>query len=136
MRPGDAAHDPLVEAAKPFQLQQLRPCQIENEGGDAEAHHLGQREHPDGAEPVAVRQHPQTEDFQRQQQQDRHDKDHERRRRRQALDPGRKPRLDRAQGNARHGPSDDRREVVPQPRLEQEDEGEQNPERAEKAAHI
>ena len=56
-------------------------------------------------------------------------------RRRQVLDPGRDPRLDGAQRNACDDPGNDRREMAPQPRLEQENKGEQDQERAKQSAH-
>ena len=82
-----------------------------------------------------MRQHPQAEKLERQEQEHRHDEDDQRGGGRQALDPGREPRLDGAQRNARNDPGNDRGEMVPQPRLEQEDEGQQDQERAKQAAH-
>jgi hypothetical protein len=63
------------------------------------------------------------------------DKGRERGPRRQTFDPGREPLLDRVERKPRHDPRHDRRKTIPQPRLEQKDEGEQDPERAEKTAH-
>ena len=79
VRPFQPHQHVLVEPAEPGELQQLRPRQLEDEGGDAHAHHLGERERRHGAEPEAARQQPQAEEFQRQQQDHRH-QEHEQRR--------------------------------------------------------
>ena len=47
----------------------------------------------------------------------------------------REPGLERAQRNARDDPRDDRLEMAPQPCFDQEDDGEQDQQRAEQAAH-
>jgi hypothetical protein len=51
-------HHVVVEPAEPGQLQELRPRHLEDEGRDAHADHLGERQRRHGAEPEAVRQHP------------------------------------------------------------------------------
>ena len=48
---------------------------------------------------------------------------------------GAEARLDGAQRDVCDDPGDDRGEMVPKPRLEQEDEGQQDQERAKQAAH-
>ena len=95
-----------------------------------DADHLRECKHAERAQPGAVRQHPQSEKLERQQQQYRHDEDDERGRRRQAIDQGPEARLDGAQRDVRDDPGDDRGEMAPKPRLEQEDEGQQDQERA------
>ena len=82
-----------------------------------------------------MRQHPQAEEFQRQQQRDRHEKDEQRRIGRQMLDRGGDAGLQLRPGDAVDDPRDERAQMLPQPRLEQEDEGEQDPERAGYGAH-
>ncbi len=135
VRPFEPDQHVLVEPAKPPQLQEFRPRQLEDEGGDAHAHHLGKTERSHGAEPEAARQQPQADQLDRKQQHDRNQKHQQRRQRRQPLDAGRDARLERIPGNPGDEPGDDRLQPLPQPRLEQEDEREQDPQRAKQAAH-
>jgi hypothetical protein len=113
VRPSEPCDHALVEPPEPFQLQQLRPRQVEDERRHAETHHLGEREHAE---------HPETEKFQRKQEHHRHDEHDQGRGRRQVLDPD----LDLAQWDVGDYPPDYRRKVLPQSRLKQEDEGEQD----------
>ena len=55
--------------------------------------------------------------------------------RRQAIDQGPEPRLDGAQRDVFDDPGNDRGEMAPKPRLEQENEGQQDQEWAKQAAH-
>src|SRR6185295_3315175 len=55
--------------------------------------------------------------------------------RRQAFDEGRELLLQPPPRNKIDDRPDERRQMAPQPRLEQEDEGEEDPERFERAAH-
>ena len=96
---------------------------------------LGEGQHAQCAEPVFMRQHPQTQELERQQQQHRDAKHDKRGERWQILDPSRDHELDCAQRQPHNKPRDHRRQVLPQPGLEQEDERDQDQERAEHAAH-
>jgi hypothetical protein len=91
--------------------------------------------HAERAQPGAVRQHPQSQKLEREEEQHRDDEDHERGSRRQAIDQGAEPRLHGAQRDVCDDPGNDRGEMAPKPRLEEENEGQQDQERAKQAAH-
>ena len=79
---------------------------------------------------MLVRQQPQAEQLERKQQHDRDEKHEQRRGGGSCSMPAARRALNAPQRNARDEPADDRLEMLPQPRLEQEDEREQDPERA------
>src|SRR5438105_2376421 len=136
VRPVEAAHHQRVEPREPGELHQLRPRELEHEGGHAEAGELGHNQHANPGEPMAAVQQPDRRDLDRQQDGDRHQEHDQRRGRRQRLDGGRGSRLDGLQREERDEDGDDRREPCPQPRLEQEQEGEDHPEDADDSAHF
>src|SRR5215470_8905187 len=135
MGPGEPHDHVIVEPAEPGKLKQLGPGQIEDEGHDPEAHHLGEEEHGHGSQPESMRQHPEPDDLERQQNDHRDQEHQERRIGRQPLDRSRNVGLECRPRDARNHPADNRRKTSPQPRLEQKYEREQNEERVEQSAH-
>src|SRR3954451_12190225 len=82
-----------------------------------------------------MRQELDFKEFERQQQDERHDEDDQRCRRRQSFDPEREPALDGIERQPRHSPRHHRRELFPQPSLEQEDDDEQDKKRTQQPAY-
>ena len=67
---------------------------LEDEGSDAHADQLGERQHSERAKPVAMAQHPEPEQLQREQHNRGNDEHEQRGVRRQVLDGGRDARLE------------------------------------------
>ena len=125
VRPVEPRQHVLVEPAEPGQLQQLGLGHLEHEGGDGDADELGQHQDDAGGDPLLVRQQPEAEQLERKQHAKRHDEHDQRGGRRQLANGAGEPGLDRPQRDARDDPGDDRLEMVPQPRLDQEDDRKQ-----------
>jgi hypothetical protein len=74
---------------------------------------------------------PDFEELERKQNDKWDDEDQERGRRRQTFDPDCEPPLERVDRKPRDDPRHDRRKMIPQPRLQQKDKREQDPERTQ-----
>ena len=86
VRPAAQPDEPVVHAAEPRHLQQLVARDVEHEGGDAEAEQLGEDQHDDGRQPLALGEQIDFEEFQRQQDDEGNDEDDQRRPGRQVFD--------------------------------------------------
>ena len=131
MRPGEPAHHDLVEPAEPGHLHQLRLRHLEDERRDAEADQLGERSPPGSPRASGGVTSSQTS---------RNFSGSSRMNGTMNTTSvaiggsraivGCEPRLHWCQRNAGDDPRDDRLRDAPQPRLEQEDEREQDQKRA------
>jgi len=125
----------LIEPAKPGHLKQLRPGHVEDEGRYAEAEQLGQHQHEDRGEPLTMNQKIDLGELQRQQDDKRDHKHDQHCPRRQPFDQFRETALEPVPRNDVDDRRDQRAQTLPQPRLDQEEQGEQDQERFENAAH-
>src|SRR5258708_28912140 len=126
----------FINAPKPSHLQKFIPGRLEYEGGDTEANELRQHQNRNRRNPLAVRQEPEFKEFERQQENERNDENHKGCLRRQTIDQPDKRRLDPSPRDNGDEAPDDWRKAVPQPCLEEEQQGKNDPERTRQTFHL
>src|SRR6266852_7699147 len=136
VRPLARPLEEFIKAPKPGHLQKLVLGRLEYERGDAEADELCQHQNRNRRNPLAVGQEPEFKEFERQQEDEGNDENHEGCLRRQAIDQPDERRPDPSPRDDGDDAPDDWRKAVPQPCLEEEQQGKNDPERTRKTFHV
>src|SRR5260370_9124580 len=118
VRPLERPQEEFIKATKPSHVQKFGLGHLEYECGDTEADEFRQHQNRNCRNPLAVRQEPEFEEFERQQENERNDENHKGCLRRQTIDQPDERRLDPSPRYSGDNAPDERRKAVPPPCLD------------------